>query len=125
MEPLTVGNYTISVVGKTFTFEDTFQIPTHAPDSIFQFRITVVNKNTGKTVPDLPVRLFIFNPIDTSIIDTTDSTGYVEFNVTASTAESLLYELDEPAYSFFDIYFAQTWAKQGIPEVIKVAVIEH
>ena len=113
--PLPEGSYTVKLVGETLTYYDTLGIPTDAPDSLFQFHVTAISRETGDVVSGLPLELILFSPSDTILRDTTDLTGFALFEYSNSNIDSLVYTL----------YFAiQTWAKLGVPEVITIGVSE-
>lgn len=113
--PLPEGSYTIKLVGETLTYYDTLGIPTDAPDSLFQFHVTAISRETGDVVSGLPLELILFSPSDTILRDTTDLTGFALFEYSNSNIDSLVYIL----------YCAiQTWAKLGVPEVITIGVSE-
>ena len=115
IDPLEEGAYSVELKGRETTYYGTFHVPVAAPDSLFQFFITIINKNSGDGVPGHEVLLYVHLPIDTQFTDTTNSEGYVEFTYFSSTADSLLYGLREA-------HDAQTWIKKGIPEVMQIGI---
>jgi hypothetical protein len=111
--PLPNGSYNIRLIGSSFTYYDTLTIPVDAPDTLYQFRITVISRQTSETVSNFPIWLSINFPMDTTLVDTTDSSGFVLLTYTNPTVDSISYYL-----------MGGTWAKLGIPEDIKLGVNE-
>lgn len=119
--PLLEGTYTVALVGESFTYLDTFNIPTSTPDSVYEFQITVVSRETGETVPGVPLSLRLSSPADTTLRDTTDSSGFALLAWFSSIPDSLQYELRRDPYRQ---RFGKAWAKLGTPEVMKVGINE-
>ncbi|TET21303.1 MAG: hypothetical protein E3J78_04090 [Candidatus Cloacimonadota bacterium] len=115
IDPLEEGAYSVELIGRETTYYGTFLVPADAPDSLFQFFITIINKNSGDVVLGHEVMLHVYSPIDTQFTDTTNSEGYVEFAYFSSTTDSLCYGLREA-------HVAQTWIEKGIPEVMEIGI---
>lgn len=119
---LPIGSYTIKLVGETFTYYDTLNVPVDACDSLFQFHVTVISQETNEAIPDLPLMLLQLSSMDT-LRDTTDLSGIARFTYHDFGVDSLVYELKLDIYFVGGfLYFSQTVAKLGIPEVITVGV---
>lgn len=116
--PLSEGSYNIMLIGSSFTYYDTLIVPVDAPDSLYQFRITAISLQTSETVPNLPIWLGIDSPVDTTLVDTTDSSGFAMITYTNSNIDSVHY------YMVHYYVLGETWAKLGIPEIFKLGVDE-
>jgi len=118
---LAEGAYTIVLIGRNFTFYDTLHIPLQAPDSIFEFRITVVEMSTHQPVPNTPVELWIDDTIPVNLHDRTDMAGTTSITYSTDFTDILNYHVlvEHPGWPG---YFGQTKAVKGIPEVITLGI---
>lgn len=123
IEPLDKGVYTIIFKGKNVAIIDTLHIPIVAPDTIFRFDITLVNYKSGIPVPDYPLSVEVWAPLDTSYIDTTDVQGSAEMSFTSNIVGEIRYRVEPIGYDP-RIRFTSTIIYKGIPEVIKLRFVE-
>jgi hypothetical protein len=118
------GMYAIVLIGQNLVYYDTLYVPTEAPDSVFQFQITVVDISTHQPVPNLPIELWINDSTFTQLYDTTDITGTAVITYMYDLADTLRYSIfiEHPGWPG---YFGQTQAIKGIPEVITAGISEE
>lgn len=125
---LTEGTYTVVLIGKNFAYYDTLHVPANAPDSLFQFHITVFDISTYQKMSNFPIELRIDDTIYTQIKDTTDHSGNITITYENTVVDTITYNIFSgiPAFSmYFPSHFGQTRAVKGIPEVITLGVCEH
>ena len=121
---LAEGSYAIVLVGHNYTYYDTLYVPIAAPESLFQFQVTVIEVETYQPVPGIPVELRLDDTAFTQLCDTTDMTGKVFITYTYDPADTLRYSMfvEDPGWPG---YFGQTEATKGIPEVITAGIADE
>jgi hypothetical protein len=114
---LTEGSYVVKLVGDNIVYYDTLVIPSEAPDSLFLFYVTVISLEDSNSVADLPLDLWLIEDdvdLDTTLTDTTDSSGRAQFTYYNIGLDSVYYSLRS----------VHTWLMLGIPDKITIGVSE-
>jgi hypothetical protein len=102
------------LIGKSYSLSGIFEIPSSAPDSLFQWNIHLVDPDSDQLVADRPLTIYIGSYNNVVIHDTTDALGYARFEYSAEEKDSLWYRL----MVFSDSGFGSAYAKRGVPELI-------
>jgi hypothetical protein len=115
------GMYTVILIGKNFVYYDTLHVPAQAPDTCYQFRITVIDISTHQPVPDLPIELWIDDTAFTQLYDTTNMIGTVSITYLYDLTDTLQYDI-LVEHNGWPGYFGQTHIVKGTPEVINLGI---
>jgi hypothetical protein len=111
---LPAGNYTVNLIGKSYSLSGMFEIPSSAPDSLYQWNIHLVDPYSDQLVADRPLTIYIGSYNNVVIHDTTDASGFARIEYFSEGTDSLLYYLRV----FSGTGFRWIYAKKGLPELI-------
>jgi hypothetical protein len=117
------GTYTVVLIGRNFAYYDTIQVPTYAPDTNFQFRITAIDLLTHQPISNLPIELCIGDSAQTKLVDTTDLSGTASIVYDNYTTDTIAYDI-YAGHGLWPTHYGQTQAAKGIPEVITLGISE-